>query len=68
MLPLFEAGFQKDEEEMKFVIGTTALLVLGSIIGSLAGLLFWPDLSYATGAASRANVFLHTHHHHRRMG
>jgi gas vesicle protein len=53
---------------MKFVISTTALLVLGSIIGSLAGLLFWPDLSYATGAASRANLFLHTHHHHRRMG
>jgi hypothetical protein len=69
VLPLFGARFSKrTRTEMKFVISTTALLVLGSIIGSLAGLLFWPDLSYATGAASRANVFLHTHHHPRRMG
>jgi hypothetical protein len=50
---------------MRFVIGAVALLVLGSIFGLLAGLLFWPDLSYATGAASRANMFLHTHRHHR---
>jgi hypothetical protein len=53
--------FKRTRTEMRFVIGTTALLVLSSIIGSLAG----SDLSYATGAASRANVFLHTHHHHR---
>ena len=35
---------------MRFVIGAVALLVLGSIFGSLAGLIFWPDLSYATGS------------------
>ena len=28
---------------MRFVIGTIALLVLGSIFGSIAGLLFWPE-------------------------
>ena len=33
---------------MRFVIGAVALLVLGSIFGALAGLLFWPDISYAT--------------------
>jgi len=30
---------------MRFVIGAVALLVLGSIFGSL---LVWPDLPYAT--------------------
>jgi len=30
---------------MRFVIGTITLLVLGSIFGSIAGLLFWPELS-----------------------
>ena len=33
---------------MKFVIGTIALLVLGSIFGSIASLLFWPNLPAAT--------------------
>jgi hypothetical protein len=30
---------------MRFVIGVIALLVLGSIFGSIAGLLFLPELS-----------------------
>jgi uncharacterized membrane protein YphA (DoxX/SURF4 family) len=30
---------------MRLVIGVIAVLVLGSIFGSIAGLLFWPDLS-----------------------
>jgi hypothetical protein len=56
---------------MRFVIGAVALLVLGSIFGSLAGMLFWPDLSYATSSVTgmrleRHNMFLHRHH--RRMG
>jgi hypothetical protein len=33
---------------MRFVIGTIALLVLGSIFGSLAGLLFWADRGHQT--------------------
>ena len=37
---------------MRFVIGAVALLVLGSIFGSLAGMLFWPDLSYATSSVT----------------
>ena len=57
---------------MRFVIGAVALLVLGSIFGSLAGLIFWPDLSYATGSITgmreRHHMFLHTNRHHRRMG
>jgi hypothetical protein len=58
---------------MRFVIGAVALLVLGSIFGSLAGMLFWPDLSYATISVTRMrlerhNMFLHTNRHHRRMG
>jgi hypothetical protein len=57
---------------MRFVIGAVALLVLGSIFGSLAGMLFWPDLSYATISvtgmrAERPNMFLHTHRHYQRM-
>ena len=34
--------------KMKSVIGAVALLVLGSIFGSVASLLVWPDLPYAT--------------------
>jgi hypothetical protein len=62
---------------MRFVIGAVALLVLGSIFGSLAGMLFWPDLSYATISdlsyatisvrgmrLERHNMFLHTNRHH----
>jgi hypothetical protein len=54
---------------MRFVIGAVALLVLGSIFGSLAGMLFWPDLSYATSSVTgmrleRHNMFLHTNRHH----
>jgi hypothetical protein len=50
---------------MRFVIGAVALLVLGSVFGSLAGMLFWPDLSYATSSArgmrlERDNMFRHT--------
>jgi len=45
---------------MRFVIGAVALLVLGSVFGSLAGMLFWPDLSYAL---ERHNMFLHTNRH-----
>ncbi len=44
---------------MRFVIGTIALLVLGSIFGSLAGLLFWPDLSYATGSVTGMRLGRH---------
>jgi hypothetical protein len=36
------------ERGMRFVIGTIALLVLGSIFGSIASLLFWPSLPAAT--------------------
>ena len=54
---------------MRFVIGAVALLVLGSVFGSLAGMLFWPDLSYATSSVrgmrlERHNMFLHTNRHH----
>ena len=35
---------------MRFVIGIIVLLVLGSIFGSIAGLVFWPQLSSATGS------------------
>ena len=35
---------------MRFVIGLVGLIVLGSIFGSIAGLVFWPDLSPATGS------------------
>jgi hypothetical protein len=30
---------------MRFVIGIVVFLVLGSVFGSIAGLLFWPQLS-----------------------
>jgi hypothetical protein len=30
---------------MRFVIGVVALFVLGSIFGSMAGVLLWPDIS-----------------------
>ena len=58
---------------MRFVIGAVALLVLGSIFGSLAGMLFWPDLSYAASSVTgmrleRQHMFLHTNRHYRRMG
>jgi hypothetical protein len=58
---------------MRFVIGIVALLVLGSIFGSLVGILFWPDLSYATISVTgmrleRHNMFLHTHRHYQHMG
>jgi hypothetical protein len=58
---------------MRFVIGAVAILVLGSIFGSLAGMLFWPDLSYATSSVTgmrleRHNMFLHTNRHHRPLG
>ncbi|MGB6439507.1 MAG: hypothetical protein WBE89_09325 [Methyloceanibacter sp.] len=36
------------ERGMRFVISTIALLVLGSIFGSIASLLFWPSLPAAT--------------------
>jgi len=29
---------------MRFVIGTVALLVLGSIFGSMLSVLFWPEV------------------------
>jgi hypothetical protein len=35
---------------MRLVIGVVALLVLGSIFGSITGLLFLPHLSSATGS------------------
>jgi hypothetical protein len=35
---------------MRFVIGIVVLLVLGSVYGSIAGLVFWPQLSSATGS------------------
>jgi gas vesicle protein len=44
---------------MRFVIGAVALLVLGSIIGSLAGMLFWPDLSYATSSVTGMRLERH---------
>jgi hypothetical protein len=55
--------------KMRFVIGAVALLVLGSVFGSLAAVLFWPDLSYATSRVrgmrlERDNMFLHTNRHH----
>jgi hypothetical protein len=40
------------ERGMRFVIGTIALLVLGSIFGSIASLLFWPSLPAATTSVS----------------
>jgi hypothetical protein len=42
--------------EMRFVIGTIALLVLGSIFGSIAGVLFWPELTSATSVGSVPGV------------
>jgi hypothetical protein len=30
---------------MRFFIGIVVFLVLGSVFGSIAGLLFWPQLS-----------------------
>jgi hypothetical protein len=44
---------------MRFVIGAVALLVLGSIFGSLAGMLFWPDLSYATSSVTGMRLERH---------
>jgi hypothetical protein len=35
---------------MRLVIGVIALLVLGSIFGPIAGLLFWPDLPSVSGS------------------
>jgi hypothetical protein len=35
---------------MRLVIGTIALLVLGSLFGSIASLLFWPDIPSAPTA------------------
>jgi hypothetical protein len=35
---------------MRFVIGTIALLVLGSLFGSIASVLFWPDIPTAPAA------------------
>jgi len=32
---------------MRFVIGTISILVLSPTFGSIAGLLFWPELSSA---------------------
>jgi hypothetical protein len=37
---------------MRLVIGVIALLVLGSIFGSITGLLLWPNLSSATGSVA----------------
>jgi len=36
---------------MRFVIGTIALLVLGSIFGSMVSVLFWPDVGSESTAA-----------------
>ena len=33
---------------MRFIIATIALLVLGSIVGSVAGFIFWPDLAHSS--------------------
>jgi hypothetical protein len=37
---------------MKFVIGTIALLVLGSIFGSVLSVLFWPDVGASPTATA----------------
>ena len=39
---------------MRFVIGTIALLVLGSIVGSIAGVVLWPQLP-ATASSGQAH-------------
>jgi len=42
---------------MRIVIGTIALLVLGAIFGSMAGVLLWPDMgSGSTAAVHRADT------------
>jgi hypothetical protein len=42
---------------MRFVIGTIALLVLGSIFGSIVSVLLWPDVgSGSMGAVHSADT------------
>jgi len=41
---------------MRFVIGTIALLVLGSIFGSMVSVLFWPDVGSGSVSIHGANT------------
>ena len=45
---------------MRFVIGTLSILVLTSTFGSIAGLLFWPELASAFSS--------HWEHHRHSIG